>query len=55
MRNVGIPVFLTSVTTAIGFLSFAFGSFEPLTRFGVVTTFSIFICLFVIITLYAHS
>ena len=54
MRNVGIPVFLTSVTTAIGFLSFAFGSFEPLTRFGVVTTFSIFICLFVIITLYAH-
>lgn len=54
MRNVGVPVFLTSVTTAIGFLSFAFGSFEPLTRFGVITTFSIFICLFIIITLYAH-
>ena len=42
--NIGKPVFLTSLTTAIGFLSFTFGSFEPLMRFGVVTTLSIFIC-----------
>ncbi len=51
--NIGKPVFLTSLTTAIGFLSFTFGSFEPLMRFGVVTTLSIFICLFVIVTFFA--
>ena len=51
--NIGKPVFLTSLTTAIGFLSFTFGSFEPLMRFGVVTTLSIFICLFVIVTFFS--
>ena len=51
--NIGKPVFLTSLTTAIGFLSFTFGSFEPLMRFGVITTLSIFICLFVIVTFFA--
>lgn len=51
--NIGKPVFLTSLTTAIGFLSFTFSSFEPLMRFGVVTTLSIFICLFVIVTFFA--
>ena len=53
LLNIGKPVFLTSLTTAIGFLSFTFGSFEPLMRFGVVTTLSIFICLFVIVTSFA--
>ena len=53
--NVGKPVFLTSLTTAIGFLSFTFGSFEPLMRFGVVTTLSIFICLYIIVTFFALS
>ncbi|MDG1933782.1 MAG: MMPL family transporter [Flavobacteriales bacterium] len=53
LLNIGKPVFLTSLTTAIGFLSFTFGSFEPLMRFGVVTTLSIFICLFIIVTSYA--
>ncbi len=53
LLNIGKPVFLTSLTTAIGFLSFTFGSFEPLMRFGVVTTLSIFASLFVIITLFA--
>ena len=51
--EIGRPVFLTSLTTAIGFLSFTFGSFTPLMRFGVITTFSIFVSLFVIITLFA--
>ena len=51
--EIGRPVFLTSLTTAIGFLSFTFGSFTPLMRFGVITTFSIFVSLFVITTLYA--
>ncbi len=53
MKNIGQPVFLTSLTTAIGFLSFAFGAFEPLVRFGIVTTLSIFISLFIIITLFS--
>jgi len=53
--NVGKPVFLTSLTTAIGFLSFTFGSFEPLMRFGVITTLSIFISLFIIVTFFALS
>ena len=53
LLNIGKPVFLTSLTTAIGFLSFTFGSFEPLMRFGIITTLSIFICLFIIVTSYA--
>jgi len=51
--EIGKPVFLTSFTTAIGFLSFTFGSFTPLMRFGVITTCSIFVSLFVIVTLFA--
>ena len=53
MKNIGQPVFLTSLTTAIGFLSFVFGAFQPLVRFGIVTTLSIFISLFIIITLFS--
>lgn len=53
LNNIGKPVFLTSLTTAIGFLSFTFGSFEPLMRFGLVTTLSIFLCLYVIVTFFA--
>ena len=53
LQNIGKPVFLTSLTTAISFLSFTFGSFEPLMRFGVVTTISIFVCLFIIVTFFA--
>ena len=55
LMNIGRPVFLTSLTTAIGFLSFTFSSFEPLMRFGVVTTLSIFTCLFIIVTFFALS
>ena len=53
LTEIGRPVFLTSLTTAIGFLSFTFGSFTPLMRFGVITTFSIFVSLFIIVTLFA--
>lgn len=53
MKNIGQPVFLTSLTTAIGFLSFVFGAFQPLVRFGIVTTLSIFISLFIIITFFS--
>ena len=53
LRKIGIPVFITSLTTAIGFLSFTFSSVLPLFRFGVITTVTIFISLFIIVILYA--
>ena len=53
MQYIGKPVFLTSATTAIGFLSFTFVGFDPLMRFGLITTVSIFISLFIIVTLYS--
>jgi len=53
LEKIGIPVFITSLTTAIGFLSFMFSSLIPLFRFGVITTITIFISLFVIVILYS--
>ena len=53
LKKIGIPVFITSLTTAIGFLSFMFSSLIPLFRFGVITTITIFISLFVIVILYS--
>ncbi len=55
LQNIGKPVFITSSTTAIGFLSFTFSSVVPLMRFGFITTFSIFISLFIIVVIYAIS
>lgn len=53
MDKIGMPVFVTSLTTAIGFLSFTFSSLIPLFRFGLITTITIFISLFVIVILYS--
>lgn len=53
MKKIGMPVFVTSLTTAIGFLSFTFSSLIPLFRFGLITTITIFISLFVIVILYS--
>ncbi len=53
IQKIGKPVFLTSATTAVGFLSFSFTDFEPIKRFGIITTLSIFISLFIIVTLYS--
>ena len=53
IEKIGKPVFITSITTAIGFLSFMFSSLIPLFRFGVITTITIFISLFVIVILYS--
>ena len=53
LEKIGVPVFITSLTTAIGFLSFMFSSLIPLFRFGVITTITIFISLFVIVILYS--
>ena len=53
LEKIGIPVFITSLTTAIGFLSFMFSSLIPLFRFGVITTITIFISLFIIVLFYS--
>ena len=53
IQKIGKPVFLTSATTAVGFLSFSFTDFGSIKRFGIITTLSIFISLFIIVTLYS--
>ena len=53
IQKIGKPVFLTSATTAVGFLSFSFTDFEPIKRFGIIKSLSIFISLFIIVTLYS--
>ena len=55
VKIVGVPVALTSFTTAIGFLSFCFSDVLPITRFGLITTVGILISLFVILISYAIS
>ncbi len=53
VKKIGVPVFLTSITTAIGFLSFIFSDVMPLTRFGIITCIGIFISLFSILIFYS--
>ena len=53
VKNIGVPVGLTSLTTAIGFLSFCFSEVLPITRFGLITTLGILISLFIIIISYS--
>lgn len=53
IKNIGIPVGLTSLTTAIGFLSFCFSEVLPITRFGIITTIGILISLSIILVSYA--
>ena len=53
INNIGKPVALTSVTTAIGFLSFCFSNVLPISRLGIITTIGILISLFVILVTYA--
>ena len=55
VKIIGMPVALTSFTTAIGFLSFCFSEVVPITRFGLVTTVGILISLFIILVTYAIS
>ena len=53
IKNIGIPVGLTSLTTAIGFLSFCFSDVLPITRFGFITTIGIIVSLFIILVSYS--
>ena len=53
INTIGKPVALTSITTAIGFLSFCFSNVLPITRLGIITTIGIVVSLFVILVTYA--
>jgi len=53
INNIGKPVALTSITTAIGFLSFCFSNVLPITRLGFITTIGIVVSLLVILVTYA--
>ena len=53
INNIGKPVALTSITTAIGFLSFCFSNVLPISRLGLITTIGIVISLFIILITYA--
>ena len=53
IKNIGIPVGLTSITTAIGFLSFCFSDVLAITRFGFITTLGIIVSLFIILVSYS--
>jgi predicted RND superfamily exporter protein len=53
IRNVGIPVALTSFTTSVGFLSFCFSDVFPILRFGIATTIGILVSLFIVLIFYA--
>ena len=53
IKNIGVPVGLTSLTTAIGFLSFCFSDVLPITRFGLITTLGIIVSLFIILVTYS--
>ncbi len=45
MKEKGIPIVMTSVTTAIGFLAFAFSPIAPVQAFGVFTALGIVFCM----------
>ena len=53
VNKIGKPVALTSITTAIGFLSFCFSNVLPISRLGMITTVGILISLFVILVTYS--
>ena len=53
IKNIGVPVGLTSLTTAIGFLSFCFSDVLPIIRFGFITTLGIIVSLFIILVSYS--
>ncbi|MBU2020356.1 MAG: MMPL family transporter, partial [Bacteroidetes bacterium] len=51
LREVGMPTFLTSITTAVGFFSLYFVSVEPVQVFGIVAGVGVMIAFFLTIVL----
>ena len=51
--RVGKAIFLTSLTTSFGFLTFLFNDIIPIARFGIITSFGILFTLIVVTIVYA--
>ena len=55
LNEIGFPITITSLTTAIGFLSFISSDLVPISRLGVISSFGILVSLFTTIILFAIS
>ena len=51
--RIGKAILLTSITTALSFLTFLFNDITPIARFGVITSFGILFTLIVVTIIYA--
>ena len=50
MKNLGVPLFITSVTTGVGFLALLFAEMPPFKIFGLFTVVGILACWFLSVT-----
>lgn len=53
MNKIGKAIVLTSITTAISFLTFLFNDIEPIIRFGFVTSIGVLFTMFFAVVIYA--
>ncbi|MBF91164.1 MAG: hypothetical protein CMP75_05320 [Flavobacteriales bacterium] len=53
MNKIGKAIILTSITTAISFLTFLFNDIEPIIRFGLVTSIGVLFTMFFALVIYA--
>lgn len=53
MNKIGKAIILTSITTAISFLTFLFNDIEPIIRFGLITSIGVLFTMFFALIIYA--
>ena len=53
MDKIGKAIILTSITTAISFLTFLFNDIEPIVRFGLITSIGVLFTMFLAIIIYS--
>ena len=53
MNKIGKAIILTSITTAISFLTFLFNDIEPIIRFGLITSIGVLFTMFFALVIYA--
>ena len=53
MNKIGKAIILTSITTAISFLTFLFNDIEPIIRFGFITSIGVLFTMFFALVIYA--
>lgn len=53
MNKIGKAIILTSITTAISFLTFLFNEFDPLIRFGFITSIGVLFTMILALVVYA--